>query len=179
MDEGGACEPRHERGVLDGIPEPEAAPAKRVIGPERAGGDAEGEEAPGNEGERPDEARPGGVDAALDQRRRGKRIDDRETDIAEIEQRRMDREARVLENGIEVASLEGRGREALERVRGQENEGEESDADQALNSERVGAQGARQRAAEQGDERAEQRENQDPQQHRALVVPPYARDLVD
>ena len=51
----------------------------------------------------------------------------------------MDREAGVLENGIEVASLEGRGHEALERVRGQENESQEGDADQALNGERVGA----------------------------------------
>ena len=41
----------------------------------------------------------------------------------------MDREAGVLEDGIEVASLEGRGHEALERIRGQENEGEKSDAD--------------------------------------------------
>ena len=34
MDEGCAGEPRHEGGVLDRIPEPEAAPAERVIGPE-------------------------------------------------------------------------------------------------------------------------------------------------
>ena len=38
---------------------------------------------------------------------------------------------------------------------------------------------ARQRAAEQGDERAEHRQDQDPQQHRAFVVPPDAGDLVD
>ena len=143
MDEGRAGEPRHEGGVLDRIPEPEAAPAERVIGPEGAGGDAEREEAPGDERERTDEARPGRVDAALDQRRGGERIDDREADIAEIEQRRMDREAGVLQNRIEVASLERRRREPLERVRGQENEGEEGEADQALNGERVGAQASR------------------------------------
>ena len=153
MDEGRSGEPRHQGGVLDRVPEPESAPAERVIGPERAGGDAEGKKAPGDEGERPDETRPGRIDAALDQRRRGERIDDREADIAEIEQRRVDREARILEDGIEVASLEGRGRQALERIRGQENEGEESDADQALNGERVGAKAARKPAAKQGDER--------------------------
>ena len=51
----------------------------------------------------------------------------------------MDREAWVLQDRIEVAALERRGRETLERVRGQENEGEEGEADQALNRERVGA----------------------------------------
>ena len=51
----------------------------------------------------------------------------------------MDREAGVLQDRIEVASLERRGGEPLERVRGQENEGEEGQADQALNGERVGA----------------------------------------
>src|SRR5580704_4889405 len=115
MEEGGAGEPRHEGSVLDRIPEPEAAPAQRVIGPERASGDAKGEEAPGDEGEWPHEPRPGRVNAALDQSRRGERIDDREADIAEIEQRRMDGEAWVLEDRIEVAPLERRGDEALER----------------------------------------------------------------
>src|ERR1700677_3601396 len=138
MDEGAPGKPRHERGVLDRIPEPEAAPAERVISPEGSGGDAKREKAPCDQSERPHEARPGRVDPALDQRRRSERIDDREADIAEIEQGRMDREAGVLQDWIEVASLERRGREALERVRGQENEGEEGEADQALNGERIG-----------------------------------------
>ena len=51
----------------------------------------------------------------------------------------MNCEAGVLQDRIEVASLERRRREALERVRGQENEGEEGEADQALNGQRVGA----------------------------------------
>ena len=91
----------------------------------------------------------------------------------------MDREAGVLQDRIEVASLERRRREALERVRGQENEGEEGEADQALNGERVGAKLRRQRAAEQSDERAEDREDKNPQEHRAFVVSPDAGDLVD
>src|SRR5271155_4611783 len=111
MDERRAGEPRHEGGVLNRVPEPEAAPAERVIGPEGAGGDAEREEAPGDEREGPHETRPRRVDAALDQRRGGERIDDREADIAEIKQWRMDRQAWVLQNRIEVAPFEGRRRE--------------------------------------------------------------------
>ncbi len=91
----------------------------------------------------------------------------------------MDGEARVLEDGIEVAPLERRGRQALEWIRGQDDEGEESDADCALNRESVSAQGARQRAAEQRDDAAEHRQNEDPEKHRAFVVPPYAGNLVD
>ena len=91
----------------------------------------------------------------------------------------MDREAGVLQNRIEVSALEGRGREPLERVRGQENEGEKGQTDQALNGERVGAKLHRQRAAKQSDERAEDRQNENPQEHRAFVVPPDAGDLVD
>ena len=60
----------------------------------------------------------------------------------------MDREAGVLENRVEVSPLERRGDKPLERVRGQENEGEEGQADQALNGERVGAKPHRQRTAE-------------------------------
>ena len=67
------------------------------------------------ERERAHEARPGGVDPPLDQRRGGEGKDDREADIAEIEQRRMDREAGVLQDRVEVAPLEGRGRQARER----------------------------------------------------------------
>ena len=44
MDQRGAGQPRHQRGVLDRIPEPPAAPAEFVIGPPRAHRDAEGQE---------------------------------------------------------------------------------------------------------------------------------------
>ncbi len=86
----------------------------------------------------------------------------------------MDREARVLQNGVEVAALEGGRRNALERVRRQENEQQEGDTDEALHSERVGAQPARQRPPEKRHQRAEGRQDEDPQQHRALVVSPDA-----
>ncbi len=57
--------PRHERGVLDRIPEPPAAPAELVIGPVGAHRDAGGQEHPGDERPRPHPARPGGVGATF------------------------------------------------------------------------------------------------------------------
>ena len=96
-----ADEPRHERGVLDRVPEPPAAPAERVIGPPAAHRDADGEGAPRGERPRPDPARPGGIDPPLDERRHGEAEGDREADIAEIEERRMEGEAGILQHRIE------------------------------------------------------------------------------
>ena len=172
-------EPRHQRGVLHRVPEPPAAPAERVIGPVRAHGDAEREEDPGQQRPRPHPARPGGIDAAVDERGDGEGERDREADIADIEQRRMNREARILQDRVEIAALERRVGDAQERVGGQQDEEKEGDRDPGLHAEHVGLEPRRQIAAEQRDQRAEQRQDQHPQQHRAFVIPPHAGDLVD
>ena len=109
----------------------------------------------------------------------GKRERDREADIAEIEQRRMHREADVLQDRVEIASLGRRLRDAQERVRGHQDEQVERARDPGLHGEHVGAQRVRQVRAEQRDQRAEQREDQHPQQHRAFVIAPHAGELVD
>ena len=49
----GRRQPRHQRGILDRVPEPPAAPAELVIGPVAAGGDAERQEDPGAQHPRP------------------------------------------------------------------------------------------------------------------------------
>ena len=51
--------------------------------------------------------------------------------------------------------------------------------DHALHGERVGFERIGQTLPEHGDGRAEDRQDQDPQQHRAFVVAPDARDLID
>ena len=89
---------------------------------------------------RPHPARPGGVDAAFDQGRDGEGERDREADIAEIEHRRMDREAEILQDRIEVAALERRLREAQERVRGEQDEQIEGAGDPRLHRQHVGLQ---------------------------------------
>ena len=52
----------------------------------------------------------------------------------------MDGEARILQDRIEVAPLEGRRSEPLERIRGRQNKYEECGADEALHAQGVGAQ---------------------------------------
>src|SRR5213076_1636889 len=92
MDQRGAGQPRHERRVLDRIPEPPAAPAEYVVRPPRAERDAEREERPREQGPRARPADPARVALALEQRGDRERERDREPDVAGVEHRRMDDE---------------------------------------------------------------------------------------
>ncbi len=83
----------------------------------------------------------------------------------------MEGEAGVLQQRIEAVAVGRRGKDALEGIRGEQQEGKETDADQRLNGEHAAAQSVGQAGAEDRDRRAEQREDQRPQQHRALVIP--------
>src|SRR6202030_174965 len=105
-----------------GSKEPEPAPAELVIGPVRAAGDAERQAHPGAEHPRPYPARPGRVDATFDESRNSEGERDREADITEVEHRRMEREAGVLQDRIEIAALERRIGDTQERVRCDQNE---------------------------------------------------------
>ena len=91
----------------------------------------------------------------------------------------MEGEAGILEDGVEIATFDGRLIEAQERVRGEDHESEKRDRDHRLYGERAGLERRRQMAAEGGNRAAEQREDQDPEQQRALVVSPHAGDLVE
>ena len=66
-----------------------------------------------------------------------------------------------------------------EWIGGRQDEQEECDGDGALRREGVGAKPRRNRVPRQGDHGAEQGEDQDPEEHRALMVPPDAGQLVD
>ena len=179
MQKCGSHEPGHEGGVLDRIPEPEAAPAQFVIGPPRAHGDADGEEHPGGERPGPDPARPGGIDLAVDQSGNREGEGDRKADIARIEKGRMEGERRVLQQRIEAIPFDRRRIEAQEGIGAGDDEQKKGGADRSLDRQDARFELKRQIVAEQGDCRAEQREDQHPQHHRAFMVPPDARNLVE
>src|SRR6267154_2271463 len=65
---------------------------------------------------------PAGVDTSLDQSPHRERERNREPHIAEIEQLRMDGEAKVLQYRIEIASLERRRRNPQERIGSRQDE---------------------------------------------------------
>ena len=91
----------------------------------------------------------------------------------------MDGEAEVLQDRIEVTAFDRRRRKPGEGIGRGKDEQEEGGADGALHGEHIGTQGRRQIAAEDGNERAEEGEDEHPQQHRAFVIAPGAGDLVD
>ncbi len=91
----------------------------------------------------------------------------------------MEGEAGVLEQGVESPALEGRGAEPCERVGGDQQERIEAERQRRLGAERR-EQGAPARPPRQqriGSSR--RRQHRHPQQHRALVIPPRSRHLVD
>src|SRR5690606_17262802 len=86
--------------------EPPTTPAKLVVRPPGAKRDANGEKSPRGQRPRPHPARPGRIDAPLDQRGNGEGEGYRQADIAEIEERRMEGEPRILQQRIEPVAIE-------------------------------------------------------------------------
>ncbi len=97
-----ARKPRHEGGVFNRIPKPPAAPAEFVISPPAAQGDAAGQRTPRPQNPGPHPTAPNRINPAFDEGRDGKRKRRRETDIAQIEERWVKGEARVLQQRIEA-----------------------------------------------------------------------------
>ena len=91
----------------------------------------------------------------------------------------MEREAGILKQRVQIAAV-GRHREQpRERIRGGDDEQQGAEAEQPLNRQGAGPQAGWQAPAEECDEPAEQRQHEDPQQHRAFVAAPGAGDLVE
>ena len=91
----------------------------------------------------------------------------------------MDREAEVLQDRVEVIPLDGRLREAQKGVGRQQNEEQERRANPGLNRQSGRRQIHRHGPRAQRHERAEEGEDQHPQEHGALMVAPDARDFID
>ena len=172
-------QPGHQTGVLRRVPEPPAAPAQLVISPIGPGGDAQGEEYP--RAQHPGSYHPRKVRRHLPRQQRAHREAERhrQADIAAVERGRMHRQADVLQQRVEPQPLGRRRIEPLERVRGHQQEGVESQAHEGLRGERRQQGLFRQAPLHQRDEAAGQRHHRDPQQHRAFVVAPGTGDLKD
>ena len=91
----------------------------------------------------------------------------------------MDREADILKDRIEVATFKGRRIDAREGVGCGEDEEQERRANQTLHRQDIGTQRCRQIRTEPRHQSPEKGENQNPEQHRALVVSPNPGDLVE
>ena len=90
----------------------------------------------------------------------------------------MEREPRVLQERIEAGTFDRRRIYAQEWIRGEENVDEKCRSEEALNSECRRRKRRAAAFAERGENRID-REHQHPEEHRAFVVSPHARDFVE
>ena len=189
MNQCGADEPRHERGVLDRIPEPPSAPAEHVIRPPAAERDAERQERPGHvrprprpthpvrqrrglllrvgvAGRRPHRARRRRSSAAIANKGYG------ESDIAGVQHRRMHDQAGILQGSGSGRRRRPGWQMACERIRRQDREQQEAERNEAKHAEHTRDQRIGQAPAQGGDCDAPQVKNQDPQQQRTFMRAP-------
>ncbi|KAG0958570.1 hypothetical protein G6F31_012326 [Rhizopus arrhizus] len=120
-------------------------------------------------------AQPARVAAAVQQRRHRERERYREADIAQVQHRRMDDQPRVLQQRIEVAAFQWHRIQAQERVGGEDQEGEEADADHTHHRQYARLHRCRQVPREQRYRAGPQRQYQCPHQQRAFVRAPHRR----
>jgi len=90
----------------------------------------------------------------------------------------MDREADILQDRVQIPPFDGCRDKARERVGRQQDEQQENRGNPSLDGQHQGPQFRRQIAAEGRHQRAKKRQDQNPQQHGALMIAPYARNLV-
>ena len=117
MNQRRAGEPRHERRILDRIPEPPSAPAELVIRPGAAERDADRQEAPGDGRPRARPTCPRCVEPAADQCGNRERERDGEPDVAHVEHRRVNHHAGILQERIQVLPFGRSGNQPRERIR--------------------------------------------------------------
>ena len=178
VEQGGRREPRHQRSILDRVPEPPPAPAELIISPVTARSDAEREQYPRSQHPRLHGPRQCGADLARDQRSDREAERHRQPDIAKVKRRRMEGEAGILEQRVKSPAHERRWVEPLERVGGEQKEGEETQRKRGLRGEAEAQRALVDVAFEQSDNRPGNRQHGHPQQHRAFVIAPCPGELV-
>ena len=71
------------------------------------------------------------VEFSLEHRRAGERERHGETDVAHVEQRRMDGERRILQHRVQIAAIRGHRKDAFERIRRGDREEQKAEAHEA------------------------------------------------
>ena len=131
--------------------------------------DAARQEQPRQQRPAADRVDPSGVELARDQRADRERERDGDARVAEVEHRRMDRHAGVLELRVQAAAVRRDEAEPRERVRGEHHHGDEERRDRADDARHVGHQFAVLAAVGEHRERAPRRDDDRPEQQRALL----------
>ena len=178
VQEGGAGEPGHERGVFNGVPSPVAAPAEHAVCPVGAEKDAHGEEHPGDHRPAAGDVDPLFARVAHHQRTESEREGDGEPDIAEVEHRRMNHHLRVLKQGTEAEAVQGlRAGLDRERRRGEVQDGQKEDLNSGEDCGREGGEADIDAMADAQNESIS-REQERPEEQRPFLARPDCGELV-
>ena len=173
------CKPRHQRGVFYGIPEPPAAPAQFIIGPVTACGDTNCQKNPREQHPWAHCAGKCRANLSGQQCGNGKGKCHREADISDIKRRRMECEADILQQRVQ-ACASGRCRiKPFERVGREKQEGKKTECDQSLRKQCRAQRLMVEPFFEQRYRSSRKRKHRYPQQHRAFMIAPGARQFED
>ncbi len=178
---GGGREPGQERGVLDRVPGPEAAPAQHLVAPPGAHGDADGEAAPGQQRPASGLDQPPLPQAAGDEGGDGKRERDGEPYVAQVQDRRVDQHQRVvLQQRVGTGAVQRDGADRAEGVGRTDEQAEEEDrhhqdAERGPRHDRVVAAAAE----PPHHRRPEAGQHKGPEEDRPLEPAPQRRDRVN
>ena len=180
MEERGGREPRERARVLHRIPTPPAAPAQFLVGPDHPESQAEREEEPGKHRPAADGAEPRVVQVAGNQRRHAERKRNRQTHQPRVERRRMDHHVRVLQQWVEPAPIRRRLQQiGGERVVVQDHHAQEEHLHHGDGRDDVRDQLAVPLPVRVDGDRAENREQEDPEHDRSVQAAPVRRQLVE
>ena len=179
MQQRGADQPRHKRGVFHRVPEPPTAPAQFVIGPRRAQHDPKSQEHPRRLRPRARPSRPRGIQPPRQQRRNREGEGHREANVAHVEDRWMKNHPDILQHRIEIAAIYGIQRQAAaERIGGEQDKKQETEGDHSHHRQHPRYRVRRHLATEERDGERPHAEQQHPQQQRAFVRSPGGRHPV-
>ena len=130
VDQCRADKPGHQRGVFNRIPEPPTAPAQFGVSPPGTQADAESQEGPCHQRPWARPARPSHIESAGQQRRNGKGKGHGKTHVAHVEHGRVDHQPRILQQGVEVFTLNRNRKEPLKWVGCGEHKQQEAGGDE-------------------------------------------------
>ena len=108
--------PWHKGRVFNRVPEPKTAPAQFVIGPPTAQRDPDGQEHPCRQCPWTHPTPPCGINTSLDQGRNSKGKRHRKAHIPQIQKWGVKRQTWVLQQWVQILTVQGYGCHAQERV---------------------------------------------------------------
>ena len=178
MDKRGAHQPRHEGGVFHGVPKPPTTPAQFVVRPPRPQTNTKGQKSPRDHGPRAGPASPCGVQSTGQHGGNGESKRDRHAHITHVEHGRVNHQARVLQQWVEVPSIGRHGKEPVKGVGSGQDEHQKTNRHQAQDPQHPRHHGQWQAGGKNRNRCGPATEHEHPQQQGALVAAPHRCELV-